>query len=290
MNYLLLFLATLCSSGKALMCKRVGKSAQDARSIALLNSATFAIALAESVIVMAVCRWKFEASPVTVILAAAYSCSMLLTQLCQVKALSLGNTAVTTLLYACGFLVPVLVGAAFWQEPVSVYQWLGVILLLCALVLIISPKRESGRVSVIWLAFCFACIMLSGCSAVLQKVHQRSEYAAELPSFLVCTFAFASVLSFGLHFLFPKTDAEPVQPRTFASLAAISGIILGAVNFLNLTLAGKIPSVIQFPIYNVGNVILTGIIGSLWFSEKTTVPQKLGFVLGCIAIAIIGML
>ena len=62
------------------------------------------------------------------------------------------------------------------------------------------------------------------------------------------------------------------------------------LNFLNLSLSGKLPSVILFPIYNIGSMLLSSIISSIIYKDKPTKRQSVGFVLGIVAIFIVGVL
>jgi aspartate carbamoyltransferase regulatory subunit len=84
-------------------------------------------------------------------------------------------------------------------------------------------------------------------------------------------------------------DAVVVERRHLKLPAIISGLCVGIVNILNLYLSGKIPAVIQFPVYNIGNMILTGVLGALIFREKHTIKQFIGFGIGCLGILLIGL-
>ena len=67
------------------------------------------------------------------------------------------------------------------------------------------------------------------------------------------------------------------------------GVCVGALNLLNLNLSGKIPSVILFPIYNVGSLLLTTVISSVIYKDKISKRQSVGFVIGIVAILIVGI-
>ena len=69
----------------------------------------------------------------------------------------------------------------------------------------------------------------------------------------------------------------------------MNGLFIGVLNLLNLTLAGKLPAMILFPIYNIGSIVLTGILCTLIYKEKNTKKEAIGFTIGCIAIIIIGI-
>ena len=66
-------------------------------------------------------------------------------------------------------------------------------------------------------------------------------------------------------------------------------LCIGVVSALNFLLAGRLPAVIQFPIYNIGSIVLVGLGGRIFYKEKLTLMQLLGFGIGCIAILFIGL-
>lgn len=296
MIYILLVIATLIATSKSLIFKKIGTTSSSLNNVFLLNSFTFLFAL---IIAFFIAGRDLpgivNAAPYTILLAAAFSAIMLFTQVTQIIAMSLGSTASTTLIYSCGFLIPIIVSVIFWDEAVSAFQLIGVLLLLIALYLIVNPGRDSFKASKKWIFFSFLSMSLSGFSAVFQKIQQRSDFASELPYFLIFAFLFSSIISCAMHFIIGKIRKTPIkidkQEKTkLIKQAFISGTVLGLANLMNFTLAGKIPSVIQFPIYNIGSMILTGILSIPLFHEKQTKKQVIGFLLGCAAIAIIGML
>ncbi len=289
MYYLLLVITTLVSTGKILLCKKIGVTTSSPKNICLMNSAVLFIAFLLSVGVVIISGNEFKISPFSLTLAVIFAFSILLSQLFEIKAMSMGNTAVTTLVYSCGFLIPVFAGALFWNEPISFFQIIGIVILLFALFLIVNP-REFKPASFMWYIYSLIALFFSGLSAIIQKTHQKSQFAEELPSFLVCAFLISSVIAIILYFVLPKTQEKLPSAKVFIRISAISGIFAGALNFLNLILAGKIPAVIQFPIYNIGSVVLTGILGSLIFRENNSRQQKIGFAIGLVAILIIGLL
>ena len=66
-------------------------------------------------------------------------------------------------------------------------------------------------------------------------------------------------------------------------LMIITGVIIGAINLINLYLSGKMPSVIFFPIVNGGVIVLSGLAAILFFKEKLSVKQTIGLILGIAA-------
>ena len=68
------------------------------------------------------------------------------------------------------------------------------------------------------------------------------------------------------------------------------GVSVGCLNFLNLMLAGMLPAAIQFPVYNVGSLILTSAISVIAFKERLATRRLVGYAIGIVAILVIGLL
>ena len=68
------------------------------------------------------------------------------------------------------------------------------------------------------------------------------------------------------------------------------GVSVAFLNFLNLKLAGVLPAAIQFPIYNVGSLILTSAVSVVAFREKLGIRKIVGYVIGIGAILMVGLL
>jgi drug/metabolite transporter (DMT)-like permease len=228
------------------------------------------------------------------LLSVLFGFSVAITQLMQTKAMGSGPASLVTLIYSCGFLVPIFYGVIFWNESVSTFQWGGVVLLIIALCLILK-KGKKKQESVKWLPFAIAAMLGSGTNAILQKTHQYSDFAEELPFFLVYSMFFSTVFIAIASFII--RDPERIRSRFFGKEALKKiwiplclGVCVGALNFINLVLAGKLPSVIHFPVYNVGSMLLTSGISAMIYQDKPSKKQGIGFAVGIAAILVIGLL
>ena len=67
------------------------------------------------------------------------------------------------------------------------------------------------------------------------------------------------------------------------------GFCVGLQNLLSFMLAGRLPAVIHFPIYNIGSIVLVGFGGRLFYGERLSRMQLIGFAIGCAAIVCIGL-
>ena len=293
--YLILTLSTLLATGKALFCKALGTGQYSKKETAILNFKALFIAFICSLILIADEFYKlFEISAFSIVLSVFFGISVAITQIMQSKAMGNGPASLVSLVYSCGFLVPIFYGLFFWNESVSVYQWLGILLLVIALCLIVCKGEKGGRM-VAWLPFAIIAMLGSGANAIFQKTHQHSLFADELQLFLVYSLFFSSLFTGIVSLVIRRREeSEPDLLKKQQVIKKIIvplclGICVGLLNFLNLSLSGKLPSIILFPVYNVGSMLLSSFISSLIYKDKPTKRQGVGFVLGIVAILIVGI-
>ena len=294
-KYYILAFSTLLATGKALFCKALGTGQYSKKETAVLNFKALFVAFAISLLFIADELYKlFEISAFSVILSVFFGISVALTQIMQSKAMGNGPASLVSLVYSCGFLVPIFYGLIFWDEGVSVYQWLGIVLIVVALCLIVFKGEKGGRL-LAWLPFAALAMLGSGANAIFQKTHQYSRFADELQLFLVYSLLFSSLFTGIVSLIIRKNrDIEPdlskkqkIIKRVIVPLCL--GICVGLLNFLNLSLSGKLPSAILFPVYNVGSMLLSSLISSLIYKDKPTRRQGIGFAIGIVAIMIVGI-
>lgn len=292
MEYLLLAFATLASSTKALVLKRLGRDIKDNSEIYMLNSAIFLVASVVVAIYALTVEADFGVSLYTVILALFFSITLVFSQLTETFAMKHGSASMTILLYSLGLIFPIIYGSIFLSEKISLMQIFGMLLIFLALYFIVNPKLD-GKISFLWLALALLASFGSGVTAIIQKIQQSSEYSSELLPFLVFAFVCASAWSLSVSLFSDKEKKKQGRiKKAFSEWKFIlfSGVAIGLLNILNLTLSGKLRAIVQFPIYNIGGMIMTGIGGRVIFGEKLSRTQLVGFIIGCAAILIIGLL
>lgn len=291
MLYLLLIISTLTAAGKTTVFKKIGVTSSSVKGLTFSNAVSFFIA---AIVAMSTTGFNIKSmlniSPFTLLIAVIYTLVSCITYFTQMRALSLGTASSTMLIYSCGFLIPIFYTYFAYNEPISLIQVIAIIVLLVALFLIINPQK-GDKFSFIWVIFSVLAMSGSGFTAVLQKIHQRSDFSNELSLLLTLSFLLSSALMFVLSLITKdktKTEVRIINKKIILT-ATVSGIFIGILNYLNTFLAGKLPSVILFPIYNIGSIILSGIICAFLFKETNTKKQILGFIIGCIAILFIGL-
>ena len=290
MEYLMLALATFSNTAKTLAWKKIGNENQRGARLHLINAFIFFTA-ALTVLVVGLCSNTLpRASGITVLLGILYALFSTLTQILLIKAMGMGEASVTQLVYSLGILLPIIYGALFLEEVISPLQVVGVVLVLCALVLIINPKKNKNF-RPLWLVLVLLAAIGSGSIAIVQKIHQSSFAKAELQTFVIISQLTSTLFSLLLYFIF-RTKEEKKDSQMngkFFGFLALCGLCVGVLNLSTSACAGLLPAVVQFPVYNIGSMVLVGILSTFLFRERLTRTRLLGFLLGCVAILFIGL-
>lgn len=300
MEYAILALVVCLASGKAIFCKRIGSAAKNMRDLAAQNCGVFAVAFVVSALLSLGSLDVLVSMPAPMILfALLFAAVMLATQFTEMRAMALGPASLTILIYSAGFLIPIIFELLYYHKAPDFLKVPGIVLLFAALALILISPESKKRGGMLWLLFAVAALCGSGATAILQMLLTRTPGTPPVHVFLVFVFLFCAVFSALLYFVLPKTEPleqnEPVgQTRGKVRLTILNmagnGLCVGLLNFLNMQLTGKLPAVIQFPIYNGGHMVLTGLFSMVILREAHTTRQKIGFFIGIAAIILIGVL
>ena len=293
--YFLLALSTVSAASKALLCKVLGVGGFSARRALFLHCrALFMAFVCSLLLVIGDIRGLLDISAFSFLLSVFFGFSMATTQFFQAKAMGKGPASMVSLIYSCGLLIPIFYGLIFWDESVSLFQWIGVGLLFTVMILMIERKEKKSAL-IRWVPFAVVTMLGSGANAVFQKTHQYSAFSDELPFFLVYSLFFsAAFMSVGALLIRETQAVAPPRGKGEAvksvGVPLCLGICVCAINFLNLTLSAKLPSVVLFPVCNIGSMLLTTTISAVIYKDKPTPKQALAFLIGIVAILMIGLL
>lgn len=205
-------------------------------------------------------------------------------------AMGSGPVSVTTLIGNFSLVVSITVSLIVWKEKFSIFDLIGILLLLLALAFCTAKKGEGGY-SKIWWIFSFVFFVFASCTGITFKAFGKSS-SAEYCSDMMIVAALVMFVSFLLLSLLCggiKIKETVKANHNVILLAVLSGILSCVYNRLNIFLAGKIDAVIFFPSFNGGVVLLSALLGMLICKEKLTKKQIIGILTGTVAIALIGL-
>lgn len=228
-------------------------------------------------------------SPASILYAAAFALIGMTGTPAQLKAFELGSIS-TVLIYTligCS-VIPFAYGALFLKEQVTVWKVLALVL-MCVSFLFKGlnngqGKKAQGRDRWIYLGCCLCCFFSNGICSILLKLNQITPGALSQFPFMVWKSLF-SVMAAGivLAVLFRKQPPQQKQQtKTLllgkTPLLCALGLCItnGLGTVLSMTAASSLPSLIQFPVLNGGQLIFVCLIGRFLFHEKVSRREMVG--------------
>lgn len=210
------------------------------------------------------------------------------------EALKSGAMVLSSMAGSAGLLLPCVFGIFMFDEPMSLMQLFGILLLIFSGWLLIGySKKLKGSFTPRTMLLLIGSMLSNGFTMVAQKMF--SKY---LPDVSVSVFSF---LAFGLvgvgmcvglvPQLTKKEKREEIKklPKALWFYGAGLSTILLIINQLATIAAKVIPSAIMFPINDGGATIITALTGAVVFKEKLTARSVAGLTLGIASLIVINL-
>lgn len=194
------------------------------------------------------------------------------------------SVAFMTLCHSAGMIIPCVIGHFFWSENISLIALIGIILTVFSAVLLKGEKEERKNYTLVGAAIGLAVFFTSGGVMICQKLMgiyfpMQSVSAYNFYSFLV-----PCVIISGMSFKKRKHAGNVKKVLPFAAGSALS---LCAISFVMTSLAGKVPSVIMFPLFNGIGIVLVCVGSAFVFKEKLTVKKAVGLCIGILGMCLV---
>lgn len=196
-----------------------------------------------------------------------------------VKILSMGDIAVYSLFMMLGgMILPFLAGIIFLGEPITVWNVIGVVLLIGALVLpVFDTKKKSKKCTKLFYVLCVLLFILNGVSSIITKLHQVDVRGVPTSDFVVLIYGmqciFSTVVSIATGRLTHKNGAwQKINLRTVIC-GLLFAIVSGTAYYLQLRSAIYVNATALFPIISGGTLVFSAILGAVIYKEKPSVMQ-----------------
>ena len=232
---------------------------------------------------LAVNGFGFHASAATWLLGLVNAAVLLLYNTSMIRGGGQGSYAFLMLssLFG-GIVIPLLVGVVFLRESMSVLQWIAVIVMIAAIVLMNSRglnTKEASRSYYLWCALLFLANGLYGTVMNLQVQELGGQESSEM---LVILFACSALLA---------AAGEIFRGR---GKALSGGFCMGrraglTAARLMLYLLNQMQSSLLFTINNGGVLALSFVYSVLLFKEKLLGLQVLGMLLAACSVVLINL-
>ena len=208
------------------------------------------------------------------------------TYLLMIASTQRSGVTVTSLSSKLSVVLPILAGVIMLGERLNFVATTGIVLALVALVLVLEKKKESGeKNNRSWLLP--VCIFFgTGTGDILMKITEQQNSGDDL-GFMIAFIYFVALI-FGI--IIVIWDLVRGKSK-WQWKSALGGIGLGVINFFSTSSVyhamRSFDNVVLFPIYNIGVVSLTAVVGWLVFKEKLTLKNYIGLIIAVIAVVLI---
>ncbi len=285
MHFLIILLLCTLATTKVIIQSRFGKKMLSTRADGIIfNAAVFFTAA------ILFCVDIPSASSGTWLFASAFALFTVIFQLSYTNALSLGNVSLTVMLVNLSMLLPVLLSVIVYNEHLTLGRIIGILLTVTSFILCVDTKTEN-RMSRSWLFLTVASILANGSIGITQKIFGASAFHNEKKEFVACSYMIAFLITLALYTAVHIKEKNSTAYKKIPTylFAASAGIVLAIFQWVNTYAISVMDGSFLFPIYSGGSIILSTLVGVLFFRDKLTSKQKISMVLGMVAVVIMNL-
>lgn len=180
-----------------------------------------------------------------------------------------------------GILVPMMLSLILWQEIPNGLQTLGIILALCAIIVVAKPREGASLKASLPLLFLSLSVGLADFS---KKIFQKIGSLDHKPLFLLSGFGCALLIS-----LIPLLrHRHGIQPRDL-----LLGVAVGVPNLLCsyflINALAAYPAAVVFPVFSAGTIVTIFMAGRLLFGEFLDKPARIAILLTLPALVLMNL-
>ena len=225
--------------------------------------------------------WDFV--PFSVGFAAGYLCATIFTM----YAIKEGSLSLTSLALSFSLLIPTVFGLIFFDEPLTVWFFIGLGLLILSIVFI-NTKGGEIKITFKWFIFVFLAFVGNGACSAVQNSYAKLHNTGS-SEFMIVALSIVFVSLMVLSLLKERENIIPTA-KNFWYLAILCGVANGATNLFVILLSGSdMPASIMYPLISAGCIVLTSLVSIFIYREKLSVLQYIGMVLGIGAIVFLNI-
>lgn len=206
---------------------------------------------------------------------------------CTIFAIKYGPLSLTSLMMSCSIVVPLLYGVTFLKEPVTSALIVGLVLLFLCISLVSEPwKKEDAQISLKWVIYMSATFIANGACITIQKVFQITDRGVHSNEFMICSLMITLLTLVVMVLIRERKEMLNVAKIKNIIWPILCGASNGIANQFTMILAVILPASFLYPVQSAGGIIVTAIVSILLYKEKLSIPQKIGFVAGVLAVIV----
>ncbi len=294
--------SVLSLTAQGILIKHFGEKREGAEITYTFATAVCAFILFGVIALLSKSQFNIQSVPYSLLFAICYAGSTIT----YVLAVGCGSLALTTTIHSFALIIPTVLGFLVWNEPISAFKIIG-ILLFAASLLLIGEKAEKGEklISTKWIILMIISFFCEGFAPVAIKLHSialgEKTATACNDVFMVMAYGIAFVGIFVAAFLregkirIPYGDGKTKNfmldsLKIALPFAFLGGMCNGLYNLMNTVVANNRLNVsVFYPVISAGQLIFTCVVAVAFFKERLTAKQICAILCGIVAIVLLNM-
>ena len=194
------------------------------------------------------------------------------------------GVGVTVAVGGCSLIIPAVVGWAVWEESMTVYRWIALVLVPPATWIMRPGNGMRPRLTLVSDALLFANFAAAGLVSTMQKYADVHFFAESKEVFKVSLFGFAAVCSI----VFTLLRKLPLRRRD-VGVGVVLGLINAASLIFTLLALQVIASVVLFPTSMCLVICINTALSRFLWKERLKPRQYVGIAFAMLIIVLINL-
>ena len=299
LGYLFLALALLAGVIKGYCGKKSGGTLVLASDAMLVNTVRMLACIVIGVALIAIGNdWSSLTLDPTVIWISALSgvCTSLFV-VSWLLAIRTGAFMMVDVFLLMGVLIPLVVCAIFFDEPIIPIQWIGIaVLIIAGYVMCSYNAKLKGKMTFKAFLMLLLCAASYGCTDLSQKLFVNLVPEGDNSVFQLYTYIFAALTLVICSLVFRSHEKKTNELRSpiavvkpIAIYVGVMAICLYANSYFKTAAATYLDAAQIYPLSQGGALVLAMIMAAIFFKEKITIRSIIGVVLCAVALLMINL-
>ena len=299
LGYLFLALALLAGVIKGYCGKKSGGTLVLASDAMLVNTVRMLACIIIGVALIAIGNdWSSLTLDPTVIWISALSgfCTSLFV-VSWLLAIRTGAFMMVDVFLLMGVLIPLVVCAIFFDEPIIPIQWIGIaVLIIAGYVMCSYNAKLKGKMTLKAFLMLLLCAASYGCTDLSQKLFVNLSPVSDNSVFQFYTYIFAALTLVICSLVFRSHEKKTNELRSpiavvkpIAIYVGVMAICLYANSYFKTAAATYLDAAQIYPLSQGGALVLAMIMAAIFFKEKITIRSIIGVALCAVALLMINL-
>ncbi len=202
-------------------------------------------------------------------------------------AIRTGMFSLSALVISYSLIIPTLYGILFLGEPIGIWGYAGILLLLISLYLLNKQKKGEAKFSLRWLFWVFVAFVGNGLCSTVQKMQQLAFDGEYKNALMIYAMALLTVVFLLMGIITGKERRRELREASGYGLAR--GVANGIVNYLVMVLSGVLPIALLFPMVSAGGIVLALILAVTIYRERLSGTQFVGYIIGTVSVVLLNL-